>query len=291
MEGGGSLMNIGDLSKPATVLIEKISDAIGGYFKPYQVRRVATAEADAERIRALAEMEISDLQRRALQRFVAEEAKKQDNIEAIASQALPEVRDHARPEEMEDDWVSNFFDKARLISDDEMQQLWSKVLAGEANAPGRFSKRTVSYLASLDKDDAQLFKSLLGYGWMFGGVVPLVYDVQDSMYTSRGLNFSTLTHLDEIGLVTFENLAGFQRLKLPKKFRVLYYSTPVVVVGPADDNSLSLGQAMLSKVGQQLAPVVGSEPVQGFLDYVIKRWKDAGFTATVEPAATEGNGS
>ena len=30
-----SLINLGELSKPATVLIEKISDAVGGVFKPY----------------------------------------------------------------------------------------------------------------------------------------------------------------------------------------------------------------------------------------------------------------
>ncbi len=31
------LAKLGDLTKPATVLIEKISDAVGGVFKPYQI--------------------------------------------------------------------------------------------------------------------------------------------------------------------------------------------------------------------------------------------------------------
>ncbi len=38
-----ALSNIGELSKPATVLIEKVSDAIGGIFRPWQIRRVALA--------------------------------------------------------------------------------------------------------------------------------------------------------------------------------------------------------------------------------------------------------
>ncbi len=50
-----SLINFGGLSKPATVLIEKISAAVGGIFKPYQIVRVAKAEAAAERIRAEAQ--------------------------------------------------------------------------------------------------------------------------------------------------------------------------------------------------------------------------------------------
>jgi len=33
MSEGNSLINLGDISKPATVLIEKVSGALGGYFK------------------------------------------------------------------------------------------------------------------------------------------------------------------------------------------------------------------------------------------------------------------
>ena len=35
---------------------------------------------------------------------------------------------------MEEDWIANFFDKCRIVSDSEMQSLWARVLAGEANA-------------------------------------------------------------------------------------------------------------------------------------------------------------
>src|SRR4051794_11062780 len=81
MDENTSLINIGELSRPATVLIEKISDAVGGIFKPYQMVRVAKAEAQADRVRADGQIEVSDLQRRAFNRFLEEEAKKQKNIE------------------------------------------------------------------------------------------------------------------------------------------------------------------------------------------------------------------
>ncbi|HLL76618.1 MAG TPA: hypothetical protein VK421_15295 [Pyrinomonadaceae bacterium] len=50
MSDGNSIVNLGDLTKPATVLIEKISDAVGGVFRPYQIKRLAHAEAEAEKI-------------------------------------------------------------------------------------------------------------------------------------------------------------------------------------------------------------------------------------------------
>ncbi len=87
MANGGSLINLGELSKPVSVLIEKISDAVGGVFLPYQIKRVAKAEADAALIKLGAEIEMTDLQRRAMHRMVHEEAQRQANIESIAALA------------------------------------------------------------------------------------------------------------------------------------------------------------------------------------------------------------
>jgi hypothetical protein len=147
-------VDLGGISKPATVLIEKISDAIGGLFKPFQIRRVAQAEADADKIKAISNIEITELQYRALTRLVAEEAKKQHNIESITLKALPDLEPDANPDQMDDDWIANFFDKCRLISDEQMQSLWARILSGEANSPGKFSKRTVNVVAGLDKPEA-----------------------------------------------------------------------------------------------------------------------------------------
>ena len=46
-----SIINLGDLAKPATSLIEKISDAAGVLYEPARIRKKAEAEADAEIIR------------------------------------------------------------------------------------------------------------------------------------------------------------------------------------------------------------------------------------------------
>lgn len=267
------LTKLGDLTKPATILIEKISDAVGGVFKPYQIVRVAKAEAEANRIHAESQIQVTDLHRRAMHRFLEEEAKKQSNIEAITQNALPLLEDKSAPQNVADDWITNFFDKSRIVSDEDMQRLWSRVLAGEANAPGAFAKRTVNLLADLDKGDAELFMRLCGFGWMIGDVVPLVFDVQGEIYNRNGINFNTLAHLESLGLIQFNNIGGFQRLKLPKTITVFYYGKPTNLTFPADvDNTLQLGQVLLTRAGQQLTPVCGSTAVEGFFDFVYDRW-------------------
>jgi len=277
MADGNSIINLGDISRPATVLIEKICDAIGGIFRPYQIKRLARAEAEADIIRAQAQIEITELQRRALMRFIAEEAKKQDNIEKIILKAVPQLTEDSDPKNMEDDWIMNFFDKCRIISDEEMQLLWAKVLAGEANSPGKYSKRTVNLLGTLDKTDAQLFTSLCGFGWFLGDVVPLVYEETSPIYNDQGIDFNSLTHLDDIGLISFNPIAGFRRINLPKRIMIHYYGTPLIVEFKIDkDNELDIGKVLLTKAGQQIAPICGSKPVPGFFDYMLDRWTKNG---------------
>lgn len=190
-----SLIDLGELSKPATVLVERVSDAVGGIFKPWQTVRVAEAEAKAQLIQAESQIEINDLQRRAFHRFLQEEAKKQKNIEEITQKALPDVNEQATPENIDEDWITNFFDKCRLISDSEMQSLWSRVLAGEANSPNTYSKKTVNFLSSLDKGEAELFTALCNFQWIIDDeIVPLIYDVNHNLYQKNGIDFGALTH-------------------------------------------------------------------------------------------------
>ncbi len=268
-----SLVNLGDLSKPATVLIERVSDAVGGIFKPQQIKRIAKAEAEAKIIKTLAKIEISEIEQRALTRFVKEEGKKQENIERITAQAAQQLGDKARPEDLDDDWIANFFEKCRIVSDNEMQSLWAKLLAGEATTPGTFAKRTVGFVSNLDKTDAHMFTKLCTFAWQIGNIVPLVFDVRHEIYEKHEITFNILSHLDAIGLISFAHLAGYKRAKLPKNVIVWYYGQRLELEFPKDeDNELEIGKVLLTKVGQELAPICGSNRSDEFYQYVVEKW-------------------
>lgn len=268
-----SIVNLGKLSKPADTLIKKVSSAIGGIFEPLQIKRVAKAEAEASLIKAKAEIEITDLHRRAMHRFVEEEARRQENMEEITKKALPQLKSESDPSRMEDDWVTNFFDKSRIISDKDMQDLWARVLAGEANSPGTYSKRTVNFLGDLDKRDAELFLALCRFGWFVGNFTPLIFEAQAPIYNDKGLNFNTLTHLDSIGLIQFNNLSAFSRTGLPKTFTVSYCGQPLTLTMENEkDNRLSIGRVLLTQVGIELGLVCQASGVDGFVGYVKEKW-------------------
>ncbi|MDE0012830.1 MAG: DUF2806 domain-containing protein [Candidatus Poribacteria bacterium] len=269
------LANVGDLGKPFDTLVKKIAKGVGTLYEPRRIGNVAEAEAEASKIKAESEIEITDLHRRAEQRRIEEEAKHQKNMEDITAKAAPHLNEDANPDAMDDDWVANLFDKCRIVSDDEMQSLWARVLATEANTPGTLSKRTVNLLSDFDKSDADLFTRLCGFGWVVRDVVPLVFDVQADTYIRKGITFDTLSHLDTIGLIQFDGLAGFKQISLPKRFAVSYYGKLLYLEMPQDaNNELNIGKVLLTKIGQELAPICGSKPVEGFYEYVKEQWKE-----------------
>lgn len=276
---GTSLANLGDLTKPATVLIEKISDAIGGIAKPWQVQRVAKAEAKADVVRAQARIEISEIEERALQRMVREEGKRQDNIEQITAKSIPLLSGDAKSEDIEDDWISNFFEKGRLISDADMQHLWASMLAGEANKPGSYSKRTVELVSTLDKQDAELFTKFCSVIWMIGGMTPLMlFDYNEVLAEEPEINFSTISHLSNIGLIQFQSFGGFQKKSLPDEFTVFYFGKHVRLKMPIQNSPFPTGSCLLTAVGSQLANISGARPNPAFYDRVISYWTEQGFS-------------
>jgi hypothetical protein len=272
-----SLINLGELSKPANTLIEKIGDAVGGIFRPYQTRRMAEAEADAAITKAQTEIQVTDLHRRAMQRVIIEEAQRQENIENITRKALPNVSNEAKPENIETDWIANFFDKGRLVTDEDMQALWARVLAGEANSPGSHSKRTVSTLSFIDKNEAELFRNLCSFVWLIGDLTPIIFSETDRIYTDSGINFSTLQQLEVAGLITFGGTLGYNKQMRvtespqgPVTWMVSYYGESFRLHGSP---TLPIGEALLTVPGSQLALVAEAKPKPEVIPYVLERWK------------------
>ncbi|MCA8830568.1 DUF2806 domain-containing protein [Hymenobacter pini] len=263
-------------SKPAVTLIEKISEAMGGTLRPWQIRRIAAAEADASIIKAEADIKITALQERALNRQIGETIRDQQAIESITVKTLPNLNEDAKPEDIERDWLTNFFDKGRLISDDEMQNLWAQILAGEANKPGTFSRRTVNFLSTLSRKEAQDFQklcTLLCTAQRDDTDLNLIIDVHRLESLPVALSYSELAHLDNIGLIAVS--AGFmqgysfdsKRLELNYRGQVL-----IVEVREGDDrDGIGSGNIVLTQLGNELASIcnveIDSECLRSVIDY------------------------
>jgi Protein of unknown function (DUF2806) len=157
-----------------------------------------------------------------------------------------------------------------------MQNLWSRVLAGEANNPGRYSKRTVNLMSSLDKVDAELQEALLiRLANRRCGAADLRcqrYDIQRQRDT---LQISAATRRDQADFIS-----GFGWL--PETGpptdggRIFLWKPFVIEFQQQENNSLNLGTVLLSQAGQELAPICESARCPGFQEYVVAKWQAMG---------------
>lgn len=267
-----------DLTKPVTVLVEKVAGAVGILYEPARIKKKAKAEAEAQIVVAKAKIKSAQLTQRAMARLELEEAKKQQNMEAILGKALPKLDEKSDPTGVSDDWITHFFEKSRLTSDEEMQEIWASILAGETNSPGLFSKRTVSLIAEIEKTDAELFTRLAGFCWSVAGnrLIPLIIKVSDDIYTDNGITFENLTHLDAIGLIRFNNISGFS-IESPGtggNFLLAYQgSSYLLTFAEGKKNKLSVGHVLLTQQGLELMRVCTPDSVDKFENYTIEKLK------------------
>jgi hypothetical protein len=260
-------------SDPAKILVEKISDVIGGFLKPYQIQRIAKAEVEAGIIRAKGEVEVSEIQQRGVARLYHEAGKKQKNIEDIASKAINLLNDKSNPREIDDDWLSNFFDKCGLVSDEEMKKIWGGILASEANKVGSFKKRTINAVANFEKNDARLFTNLCCFGVkIFDEFTPLVFDTNAKIYQEKDINFSSINHLESIGLITQMNGLNYAKKGMQSEFTVKYFDKTIKVKLKENEKKITIGRVLLTDIGRELSAICGTEQINQFPAYLKTNW-------------------
>lgn len=260
MAEGSSIINLGDLARPATVLVEKVSNAIGILYEPKRIIKKAEAEAEAKKIETIAGIELSDIQQRGIERLVYQEAKKQENLEVITAEAIRQLPPHANAGDLEEDWLVHFFDKCDKVSDKQMQSLWSRLLVGEATAPGSYSKRTVNIVASMNKEDADLFTNLCTFMWHTEQPTLFIYDYSDNVYKDNGVYFGVFKHLDAIGLISFEFSSGYMLRLNGKEISMSYFDKNVHLEFDKDEeNSLDTGTVLFTQSGEELSNLCGAQ--------------------------------
>jgi hypothetical protein len=274
-----SVISLDGLAKPATRLIEKLSDGIGALYRPRQIKNLAEAEVEAAKIKARGAIEITEIERRGLARLLEQEGRHQSNFENVVRLALPEIQEGATPDEMDDDWLTRFFEESKVISDEEMQSLWGKILANEANKPGTFSKRTLRFVSDLNKNDAALFTALMGFGWILEDELhPIVMGYTNVIYRDRGIKYDSLKHLDDIGVLKFSGSNDqFALHDFPKPLAISYFGVQLQLHFEHETrNELSVGTVLLTRIGSELAPICGAQAIEGFLEYCLEHWQKQG---------------
>ncbi len=124
--------------------------------------------------------------------------------------------------------------------------------------------------------DRKLFEALCQFIWIQGDPLPLIFDVEDEIYTKQGINIATLRRLEAIGLITFEP-SGYIKKGFGKHTRLFYFGQPTKIGFKNNENNhLDLGHVLLTHDGKKLASTSKSMRNQQFYECVINKWFQEG---------------
>ena len=181
---GEALEIVKVLVSPTMKLLDMVGGAIGTVYEPRHKRKMADAtayeiNAIGEAMRNTGDMPIvynqdgvainsedfNRLMQRAGTRLVLQETIKQHNIESVVDNAyeILEKEEVCSEEPVEQGWINRFFDSVADVSDEDLQKLWGRVLAGEIKQPKSYSLRALETLKNLSKHEAELFQNIAPY--------------------------------------------------------------------------------------------------------------------------------
>lgn len=226
------------------------------------------------------DIEIADIQPSLLKPL---EQRRAFNILTVVSEAAKELPKHESisDENINPDVAIRIIENAKDVSDEYMQKLWGKLLAGEVAKPGKFSLRTLDVVKNLTSKEAQLFHSNLRFcnddGVIYIPLKPLIPP-------EVGFRKGAMRILVECGLLFPDKefaIGGFEGtdVRLPFRGATLHISSP-----PTRSHLTGI-YFDVTEAGRQLANI-GLPPVdEGYLRTFIALAETLGFKGEIIPWA------
>jgi len=286
---GVEVHDILGLSKPLQKLVETVSNAVGAFYAPTCVRRMAKAKAFE--LQTIGEamtsginlpsqysdgkilidtQDYNELAKRAGSRLIFQELQKQQNIESIMDIASDELATDASvsDEPVDNDWAIRFFNSVEDVSNEEMQKLWGKVLAGEVRQPGQFSVRTLEKLKNMTQKEAVLFAKVADFCISYGNRFQFI-DMDDMLLRKYNIAFLDLLRLSDCGLLSLAETTF--TLQENDSYTIHNQKLIAHFLFNGSASSVRLSIYSLTDAGRELFSIINKTPnVQYFIEYLSK---------------------
>jgi hypothetical protein len=256
--------------------------------------RILLTKTASERIAARLEVS-NDYIEAASEKFAERIVQGRKNVDAIAREAMDELRRIPAPEvasanpqraALDEDWLNAFEAEAEQMTSEHARKLFGRILAGEINKPSTFSKKTLKLMSQLDNRAAAVFARAASIAITtqtdFDSRVVAMGNAGQNSLAAYGLSYSQLTLLQDYGLVAAE-LGGFCdhsssvfRNGSGAPFR---YGGASWVFVPTDDRELGefrIEGVKLTATGTELLKVVDIVPNEAYTAALLKHFLDRG---------------
>ena len=211
-------------------------------------------------------------------RKTIKEYRNQCKITTIAGQNMLPT---AKPEQVDDDWLAQFMDKARLVSNEQFQILWGNILAEECNNPNSIPKALLHIMEQMDSDMAESFMNVAAVSvWCEDGGkkawTPIITGgTVDDYYKNVGICYGDLLELQSVGLIeTHLGLAESSFSQKPGRTPIVVHYHDEEYIISNNNGEFSVGNVIYTNAGMALCQAVSPKKIEGFFsDKCVPFWE------------------
>jgi len=209
------------------------------------------------------------IEERTQERINFQETKKQINIENITACAADELKNEhpISDKPLDEDWTTRFFKIAEDISNEEMQALWGKILAGEIKRPQSYSLRTLELIRNLTKIEANIFIKVANFAISTNNINFVFKGNDKELEEKFNISYGEIALLTEVGLIQPGDFVNWQLLSTPQDSQAVFTSGNIVMVANKKANSqlIQIPINLFTNSGNELLKLVSIKPSLEYL--------------------------
>ena len=173
-------------------------------------------------------------------------------------------------------------DHSKDISNDEMQNLIAKIIAGEYNIPGTYSMSTLQTIKMLGKNELELLEktaTLIVNSEQIPHIIFTLPETIKEIMAEIGIDFGSLQLLQSLGLVLPNDMR--RTMKNPQKLPVqVSYFDKNMIFNSENENFIDIQMPNfygLSPVGRQIVKHLNPKPDSKYFDWLKVNYKIANY--------------
>lgn len=201
---------------------------------------------------------------------LAKETRKINNTKSVIEKATSHFMEGEKvsDEPVNTDWTNRFFSIVEDISDETLQDIWGRILAGEVKQPNSFSLRTLDLLRNVTKEEAELFVKASKF-----------YIEKDYICTEDfALSLHETLLLEETGFINSEELTRTWTVEQNNKSNVIIDRNVLFILHNNSDKQIKcrLSIKKLSKSGIEILSLVNRPDRTDFYNSLARFFKSEG---------------
>lgn len=194
---------------------------------------------------------------------------KQLNIENVTAIAAEELKNENEisDESVNEDWINRFFRIIEDVSDEEMQALWGKILAGEIKQPNTYSIRTLEMLRNLSKYEAETLIKVANLAIIHNEII-IIFKGDKNIYNDYGVKYLDIALMVEVGILQSGDFTIINIKPEEEKINKLFvFGEFGLLVGvPPDAKRIEIPVVLYTKSGVELLKLLNVEIPEKYIN-------------------------